>query len=505
MTSSTPPRLPCGPARPTARRHRLPREEGDKGCLRRQTAFCSRPTVSRRFREWGRKQDFGFLDTGWQLMAAWAGFVWSAVGGCDLAAEHYHPDKLVIERLNALGGTPIGRIASPVREIVTPSPDIPVFDLAAAQVHVLQRENAQTEERVSAKKKAKGRDVIVSRLRSYLRQVAVIPVGIDLVLLSTEFVVLRPKSQDDVGFLVPYILSEPIQSILAWSQDGNEHPRFNEQVLLSVLVIPRVLALRERLNRIVGDAAASLTNSAKCYTEAEVLLESALGLDKLDLTPKLSYQRRHADVQAAGRCDAEYFNPRLQNLIVALSHGGLTIANVAKLSKRRFRPKPGTQFHYIEIANVTGSGTAESSAVAGEEAPSRATWTVKPGDIITTTVRPIRRLSAIITDEQDGHVCTSGFAVLAPRNIAPELLLVYLRLPLVCELLDLYTTASMYPAIATDDLMKIPILLPAEATRETIIAKVRESFDARRDARQLLDQARAMVEEAILDESETLK
>lgn len=123
---------------------------------------------------------------------------------------------------------------------------------------------------------------------------------------------------------------------------------------------------------------------------------------------------------------------------------------------------------------------------------------VEPGDVITTTVRPIRRLSAIVTDEQNGYVCSSGFAVLTPEEIESELLLVYLRLPLVCELLDLHTTASMYPAISTAELMKIPISLPDNAAHNQIVTKVRESFDARREARQLLEEAKAMVEKAIL-------
>jgi len=228
------------------------------------------------------------------------------------------------------------------------------------------------------------------------------------------------------------------------------------------------------------------------------LLESALGLDKLDLTPRLLYERPYADVQTAARFDAEYFQPRMQNLIAALSRDGKTIGDVAKLSKRKFKPNAGVEFQYIEIGDVSGNGTADSNPVAGEVAPSRATWIVKPGDIVTTTVRPIRRLSAIITDEQKDNVCSSGFAVLTPKGIAPELLLVYLRLPLVCELLDLHTTASMYPAISTTDLMKIPIALPKDAARQKIVAKVRESFDARREARRLLDEAKAMVEQAIL-------
>lgn len=46
--------------------------------------------------------------------------------------------------------------------------------------------------------------------------------------------------------------------------------------------------------------------------------------------------------------------------------------------------------------------------------------------------------------------------------------------------------------------MKIPIALPDDATRKRIVSKVRESIDARRESRRLLDEAKAMVEEAIL-------
>lgn len=239
------------------------------------------------------------------------------------------------------------------------------------------------------------------------------------------------------------------------------------------------------------------------YAEAESLLESALELDTLDLTPRLCYERPFSDVQMGVRLDAEYFQPRMQNLIAALSRDEQTIADVATLSRRRFKPKPGIEFPYTEIGDVSGSGTAGSNPIAGEDAPSRAAWIVKSGDIITTTVRPIRRLSAIISDEQAGGVCSSGFAVLTPRNpkyIEPELLLVYLRLPLVCELLDLHTTASMYPAIATGDLMKIPIALPTGVSRQRVVAKVRESFEAGREAQRLLGKAKAMVEMAILSE-----
>jgi restriction endonuclease S subunit len=240
--------------------------------------------------------------------------------------------------------------------------------------------------------------------------------------------------------------------------------------------------------------------SRAAAAEAEALLTAALKLDTLDVTRHLFYERRYSDTRVVNRCDAEYFSPRMQNLIRALSRDGKTIGDVAKLSKRRFKPQNGVEFQYIEIGDVNANGTADSTPVLGEEAPSRAAWTVTAGDIITTTVRPIRRLSAIISADQSGNVCSSGFAVLTPRNqdTPSELLLTFLRLPLVCELLDLYTTASMYPAISTTNLLTIPISLPDVETRQRIVAKVREALKARTEAWRLLDDAKDAVERAIL-------
>jgi hypothetical protein len=274
---------------------------------------------------------------------------------------------------------------------------------------------------------------------------------------------------------------------------------------LKSMPIPRLDARqRQAIVDRVKAAHDARQQSVDLYAEAEALLESALGLDRLDLTPRLFYERPFADVRDAGRVDAEYFQPRMQNLMGALSRDGKTINDVARLSKRRFKPSPGVEFEYIEIGDVGTSGSADSSTVAGEDAASRATWIVRPGDVITTTVRPIRRLSAIVTPEQSGAVASSGFAVLTSREneaVPPELLLAYLRLPLVCELLDLHTTASMYPAISTDDLMRIPITLPGKKDRAAVVDRVRQSFQARRNAKAMLEEAKSMVEKAVLGDA----
>ena len=97
-------------------------------------------------------------------------------------------------------------------------------------------------------------------------------------------------------------------------------------------------------------------------------------------------------------------------------------------------------------------------------------------------VRPIRRLTALIDREQDGCICSSGFAVLAPTKIAPELLFAYLRHPDVCQVMNMYTTASMYPAISAEDIMNLPIVLPSNFVAENIQRYIVEGRNKRQEA-----------------------
>jgi len=98
-------------------------------------------------------------------------------------------------------------------------------------------------------------------------------------------------------------------------------------------------------------------------------------------------------------------------------------------------------------------------------------------------------------------VCSSGFAVLTPKEgedgIEADVLLTYLRLPVICEILDLNTTASMYPAIPADRLMRLPIVVPDVRTRKAVVGKVRLAMTARFGASKLLERAKHTVEELI--------
>lgn len=301
----------------------------------------------------------------------------------------------------------------------------------------------------------------------------------------------------DPWFLVAFLRSEfgRFQSERSTTGQIQGHISLATLKTFNIPLLPK----QNQAADLMKQAVAGFQKAATKYAEAEALLLSSLGLNKLDLSTSLFYVRRYSDTTTAGRVDAEYFSPRYQRVLNHLRQGGQTIGDVAPLAERKFQPQPGATFSYIEIGNLTGDGEVGAEVIDGGDAPSRAQWIVQPGDVISSTVRPIRRLSALISKEQAGHVCSSGFAVLHPTGIEPEVLLVYLRLPIVCEILDLHTTTSMYPAIPVEQLLSIPIALPATSVRDRIVDKVQAAFAARREAARLLDEAKSTVERLILE------
>ncbi len=90
-------------------------------------------------------------------------------------------------------------------------------------------------------------DVIISRLRSYLRQVAVVEdalferaPGGNLVVASAELLVLR-DGVIPAAALVPFLLSPGVQAVLAASESGGHHPRFQKDALAGLRVPPGVV------------------------------------------------------------------------------------------------------------------------------------------------------------------------------------------------------------------------------------------------------------------------
>ena len=134
----------------------------------------------------------------------------------------------------------------------------------------------------STKKRIRPGQVIISRLRPYLRQVAWVDAGLleakvlGLELLcSTEFFVLDSKDGASIAFLVPLLLSSQVQSVLAASQEGGHHPRFNERTLTA---LPIPASLLERRAELSAQVEYAVSQARQAFGKLEDSIEAVARL-----------------------------------------------------------------------------------------------------------------------------------------------------------------------------------------------------------------------------------
>ena len=87
--------------------------------------------------------------------------------------------------------------------------------------------------------------------------------------------------------------------------------------------------------------------------------------------------------------------------------------------------------------------------------------------------------------------------MLRPISVLSEVLLTYLRLPIFCELMDLHTSASLYPAISESDLLSLPIPAIPSRVQQEIATLVQKSSAFKITSKCLLEIAKRAVEIAI--------
>ena len=222
---------------------------------------------------------------------------------------------------------------------------------------------------------------------------------------------------------------------------------------------------------------------------------------------QLTFIKNYSDTEQAERIDAEYFQPKYEEIITAIKayKGGCDVLeNLVDLNDKNYKPKEKQQYKYIELANITGNGEiADCMAEEGQNLPSRARRKVKAGDLIVSSIEGSLSSIALIDEEYNHALCSTGFHVINSKNYSSEALLVLLK-SLVGQLqLRKGCSGTILTAINKDEFSKIvlPIISPKKQT--PIQQKVIESFNLRKQSKRLLGCAKRAVEMAIEQDEKT--
>ena len=202
-------------------------------------------------------------------------------------AEYFMPCKRrVLDALTKMPHQNVAAHATGIRDMWNPAQAsrgevVRNFDVTEALQPFLEdtKERQKAAEIGSAKKCFERGDVVISRLRSYLKEIAVVCTsGKPPSVGSSEFIVLRPRNRGlTAETLMVYLRSPLVQAILKWSQDGSNHPRFTEEDLFAIPVPDRVLGVQKQINRRVSAAREAGREAAKLLELAKTAIDEEIG------------------------------------------------------------------------------------------------------------------------------------------------------------------------------------------------------------------------------------
>lgn len=229
----------------------------------------------------------------------------------------------------------------------------------------------------------------------------------------------------------------------------------------------------------------------------------SLKKEKYDAKPVLKTLK---EVELYNRIDAEYYQPfyeHIENNISINYHGKSIIESGIEIVDSSFIPEQKKIYKYIELSNIGSYGeiTGFTESI-GVNLPSRARRIIKKGDVIVSSIEGSLESCAIVTEEFDGALCSTGFYVLRTKNMSPYFLLALLKSEMMQLLLKKRCSGTILTSINKADFITLPIPEISQEQEEIISKMFKETLELRIQSNLILGYCKRAIEIAIEDDEE---
>lgn len=348
-------------------------------------------------------------------------------------------------------------------------------------------------------------DVLICRTNGnpkFVGRSAIVPKNYDYAFASYLFRIRPNRKFINSATLVAFLNSKyGRQEIEKYSMVGNQAnfspAKFRE---ISIPVFPK--ELNDKIEEITYKAFLKLEMSESLYLEAEHDMLDCLKLNNFKASSNnCNVKTLKESFIETGRLDAEYYQPKYDDIlhhIHTYKNGSKDLGDICEIKDENFTPQDGITYKYIELANIGKYGNITGFIQqSGEDLPSRARRIINENDVIVSSLEGSLDRCALVEENYDGALCSTGFYVLKSTVLNPETLLVMFKSPLIKELMKKGCSGTILTAISRQELERIPIPLIRQEVQEEIAQYVQNSISLRKESLSLLEKAKLTVEDVI--------
>ena len=344
----------------------------------------------------------------------------------------------------------------------------------------------------------KEKDIVVSTVRPNRNAVAFVQK--DGIIGSSGLAVLRAKSIEP-EYLFAFCKTDYFIKCLVRANKASMYPAVAISDILDTPLLFPSKEFMDIITEIIRDALLCVDIAREIYNDTQDFLVSHIQIAEYQPIDRLYFEKNFSDIRRAGRMDAEYFQPKYDEIVAAIKDytgGWSTLKSLVSLQEADFKPESESEYKYIELANITDYGVVTDCMIGqGKDLPTRARRVVSTGDVIVSPIEGSLSSIAIIDEEYDQSLCSTGFHVINSTALNSETLFVFLKSIAGQLQLKKGCSGTILTAINKDEFGNIVVPLVAEKAQLEIQKSVSESFDLRQLSQKLLERAKRAVQTAI--------
>lgn len=304
-------------------------------------------------------------------------------------------------------------------------------------------------------------------------------------------------------YLLTILLSKIGQFQVRRERVGTAQPKLSLDRLRDFLIPILPLEFQNKIKEITVESLELHNLSKSLYSQAEELLLEELGLKDYKFSEDLSYNVNFSDVQLANRMDAEYFQPKYEELTLKLKSQNTKILSELVSIKKGF--EPGSEAYqeegklFIRVSSLSKYGIDNiDQRYVSKELYEKLKKDFQPqiGEILLTK-DATPGISYVLKEPIEGIISGGILRLELKEKIEPEYLALCINSLIGQMQAERDAGGSVIEHWRPEQIKNLVIPILSQSTQQKIAELVKKSHEARKKSKELLDEAKRKVEEMI--------
>lgn len=362
--------------------------------------------------------------------------------------------------------------------------------------------NQQFHEYLKKSKVRKG-DVLIARTGSF--GTACIYLENDEI-NSADVIIIKPQDQlINPYYLVTYLNSRFGTNQLLRFASGGLQGHVNLTILENLKVCKIDSSLQNQIEQIVKGSYNQRKNSEQLTADAQALLLSELRLSNWRPKHQLSFVKNYSDTDNTGRIDADYFQPKYDEIVKAIkgySAGWDTLENIASVTKCI---EVGSEAYmdegdipFVRVSDISPFEITEEKYISDSLYAELSQHQPKEGEILLSKDGS-PGIAYHLNEKPRKMIPSGGILRLKVKNtqINEDYLTLVLNSMIVQEQINRDVGGSVILHWRPEQVKQTLIPILNNEKQNDIQQKITEAFDLRKQSKRLLECAKRAVELAI--------